>query len=151
MQPTQPPFQPPPPAPPSAPASNRVQGPAIGLIVTGAFGILLGLFGLLGAAGGTAAIEALRAQNPSAFANVPPALFSGAASVLRGLFGIAMGGLVIFGGLQMKQLRNYPLAIAATIVAMVPCLGPCCCIGLPIGIWGLVVLLDANVKASFTA
>jgi hypothetical protein len=32
---------------------------------------------------------------------------------------------------------------------MIPCLSPCCCLGLPIGIWALVVLLDNNVKASF--
>ena len=39
--------------------------------------------------------------------------------------------------------------MTATILAMIPCISPCCLLGLPVGIWSLVVLLDENVKASF--
>jgi hypothetical protein len=34
---------------------------------------------------------------------------------------------------------------------MIPCISPCCLLGLPIGIWALVVLLKPEVKAAFTA
>ena len=34
---------------------------------------------------------------------------------------------------------------------MVPCLGPCYCINLFVGIWAIVVLADNQVKAGFTA
>ena len=62
---------------------------------------------------------------------------------------ILIGGLIIFGSLKMRQLNNWGLSMAATVLAMIPCLSPCCCLGLPIGIWALVVLLDDNVKRSF--
>ena len=32
---------------------------------------------------------------------------------------------------------------------MVPCISPCCLVGLPIGIWALVVLNKPEVKGSF--
>jgi hypothetical protein len=35
------------------------------------------------------------------------------------------------------------------VVAMVPCLSPCCILGLPLGIWALIVLMKPEVKSSF--
>ena len=43
------------------------------------------------------------------------------------------------------------LSVAAVVLSMIPCLGPCCYLGVPVGAWALVVLLDADVKASFTS
>jgi hypothetical protein len=58
------------------------------------------------------------------------------------------GGFTTVGAVQMLRLRNLPLAITACIVAMLPC--SCgCFVGLPIGIWGLVVLLQADVQKAF--
>jgi hypothetical protein len=39
--------------------------------------------------------------------------------------------------------------LAAAIVALIPCFSPCCLIGLPIGIWALVVLSKPEVKSQF--
>ena len=50
---------------------------------------------------------------------------------------------------QMKALENYPLALTASILAIIPCLSPCCLVGLPIGIWAIVVLSKPEVKAAF--
>ena len=47
----------------------------------------------------------------------------------------------------MKNDQDTP----ATIIAMVPCISPCCLVGLPIGIWALVVLMKPEVKAAFRA
>jgi hypothetical protein len=68
---------------------------------------------------------------------------------VAGILGILVGGFIIFASMKMRQLQSWPMAVAASVVAMLPCLSPCCCIGLPIGIWALVVLFDQNVKASF--
>lgn len=57
-------------------------------------------------------------------------------------------GIVIFGATRMKQLKNYPLAIAASILAMLPC-SACCILGLPIGIWSLVVLCNRDIRDAF--
>jgi len=60
-----------------------------------------------------------------------------------------MGVLVFIGAMKMKNLENYSLAMAAAIVAVIPCISPCCLLGLPFGIWALVVLNDSSVKAAF--
>jgi hypothetical protein len=39
--------------------------------------------------------------------------------------------------------------MAASIIAMIPCVSPCCLLGLPIGIWALVVLMKPEVKSAF--
>jgi hypothetical protein len=49
----------------------------------------------------------------------------------------------------MQSLRSYEFALTAAILAMVPCLTPCCLIGLPFGIWAVVVLSKAGVKSQF--
>jgi hypothetical protein len=60
-----------------------------------------------------------------------------------------VSGLILFGGLKMQKLENYGLAMAASIVAMIPCISPCCLVGLPIGIWAVVVLSKPEVKNAF--
>lgn len=70
-------------------------------------------------------------------------------TVFYGFFAI-LGGVVLFGGIKMKNLQSYGLAMAATIIAMLPCtVGWCCVLGLPLGIWALVVLMKPEVKAAF--
>jgi hypothetical protein len=56
---------------------------------------------------------------------------------------------VIFAALKMKDLTQWSLAVAASILVMIPCISPCCLIGLPVGIWSLVVLMRPDVKAAF--
>jgi hypothetical protein len=56
---------------------------------------------------------------------------------------------IIYAGIQMKSLRSYSMVMTFSILAMVPCLSNCCWVGLPIGIWALVVLSDPAVKAGF--
>jgi hypothetical protein len=60
-------------------------------------------------------------------------------------------GYVLWGGLQMKRMRQYEHARAAAVVASIPCLGPCCLIGLPFGIWALLVLHRPEVQSEFEA
>lgn len=39
--------------------------------------------------------------------------------------------------------------MAVSILSMVPCVSPCCLLGLPVGIWALVVLNTPEVKQAF--
>jgi hypothetical protein len=72
-------------------------------------------------------------------------LTNGVAGVLQ-----LVGSVLIFlGGAKMKALQSYGLALAGSILAIIPC-NACCCIGAPFGIWALVVLLNADVKLAFT-
>jgi hypothetical protein len=71
-------------------------------------------------------------------------------SILYSLLGLGLGALIAFGGLQMTKFRMYGVALAASIISMIPCFSCCCCvIGLPVGIWSLVVLSRQEVKAAF--
>ena len=60
-----------------------------------------------------------------------------------------MSGLYIFASQKMRKLQSYSLVMTATILSMLPCTSSCCCVGLPVGIWILIVLCKPEVKASF--
>ena len=62
---------------------------------------------------------------------------------------VAANAVILAGAIRMKDLRNPGLARGACILAVIPCLGPCFVLGIPFGIWGLVALSDANVRAAF--
>lgn len=63
------------------------------------------------------------------------------------IFTLALGIVTLFGASKMLQLQSYPLSMAAAIAAMVPWY--CCLLGLPIGIWALIVLRNPDVKREF--
>ena len=72
----------------------------------------------------------------------------GVAAILAALLvSLTPGVLTIVAALKMKRLEAYGLAVAASILTIVAT--PPCLIGLPIGIWALVVLSQRNVRAAF--
>ena len=76
-------------------------------------------------------------------------MLQGGVSVAGGIFGLIVAVVILIGAMKMKKLESYAFAMAAAIIAMVPCISPCCLLGLPFGIWALVVLGDGSVKAAF--
>ena len=67
------------------------------------------------------------------------------------LFFAIMDGLVLFAGIEMLRLKSRALCMVACVVAMLPFTTYCCCLlGLPFGIWGLVILNKPEVKSHFT-
>jgi hypothetical protein len=132
-------------------AQQQVNTPAILLMVTGGLGILSGLFGLVQSLMGRGAAlpaELTNDPNMAQFRGMIEALQSG--GWVFNLIGLALCGLIFFGGLKMKNLESFGLAIAASIIAIIPCFSGCCCIiGMPAGIWALVVLNKPEVKAAF--
>jgi hypothetical protein len=56
-------------------------------------------------------------------------------------------GLIIFAALKMMRLEAYRWAVAGSILAMI--ITPGNIIGLPIGMWALVVLTSREVKSAF--
>jgi hypothetical protein len=148
----------------SSDARSRVLAPAVGLIVVGVLNLFL--------AGGPAFYgfgvskvppaqleEELRKQRPKALEDAEAQGWS--VSDMRNLLvygSFSLAGLdflasflVIFGGIRMLSLKNYGLAILAAILAALPgvsCSG-CCGVGAIVGIWALVVLLNAEVRAAF--
>ena len=143
-------------APPSFPsgggretALQAVKGPAIALIAIASLGVayygLNALFALFH--GGMI----FHRQMPP---NIPPqmrAFIQGMRGPMAGVISLviaAVNGFVLFGAVEMLRLRNYGVAMVASIVAMLPC--QCCCLlGLPAGIWALVTLNKPEVKSQF--
>ena len=125
-------------------AAERVKGPAIGLIVVAVVGVLLQIVSLIFNLAG-ASILANSPMPKEAWAN----MFSGTIGAVSSIIGILVSGVIFFGAMKMKNLESYGLAMAASIIAMIPCFSPCCLLGLPIGIWALVVLSKPEVKSAF--
>jgi hypothetical protein len=124
-------------------AANQVGGPAIGLMIVAIIGFLAQAFSIVWRLF-FSAIAAAQTNQPEWVT-----FFQGTAGIISAVLGILSSILVLFGALKMKQLQLYGLAMAVSIVAMIPCISPCCLIGLPIGIWSLVILSKPEVKAAF--
>lgn len=69
--------------------------------------------------------------------------------VVGGVVGLGADALVFFGALSLLRVSSYGMAMTGSILAVIPCLSPCCVLGIPFGIWALVVLNDESVKAGF--
>ena len=126
-------------------ATEQVRGPAVGLIVTAILGFLAQVAALVMNVLGVS-LGAMQKQVPTeAWVN----MFSGTLGVVGSVLGMAVSVIILYGGLKMMKLKNHGWAIAASILALAPCISPCCLVGLPIGIWALVVLAKPEVKAAF--
>jgi hypothetical protein len=60
-----------------------------------------------------------------------------------------MAVLIFWGATQMLKLQNHVFAIVAALLAMLPCVSACCVLGLPFGIWALVVMNKMEIKSQF--
>jgi hypothetical protein len=133
-----------------ASAADQVRGPATGLMVTAVLGFVVNLLGTLWnlmAAAGWGFAPMGRNANPEMERVF--ALFTGTLGVVSGVVALGVAGVIFVGALKMKRLESHGWAMAASILALAPCVSPCCLIGLPIGIWALVVLAKPEVKAAF--
>ena len=128
-------------------AKEAVSGPAIGLIVTAALGIVIKALGLVSPIVGVNFMPPPAGMTPE-MARVMQ-FFSGPVAIVSGIVGLAISLFVLYGAIKMQKLAGYGFAMAAAIIALIPCFSPCCLIGLPIGIWVLVVLSKPEVKSQF--
>jgi len=129
-------------------AAQRVRGPAIGLIVTA---ILTG-FGSLAVAAFSIAGFVFGENRLNDYGPYRPG-----ESVTQLGAGLTMAAIwflvacfILYAGLQMSRLRSRELCLVASVLAMIPCTTAICClVGLPMGIWALIVLNRPEVRAAF--
>jgi hypothetical protein len=126
-------------------ASRQVSGPATGLLVTGIIGAFFAGVGLIASIVGMGIAPFIREEIPERYAEFWEGSVGAAGSIVE----IVVAAFIIYVALKMKELRQWELSLAASIVAMIPCISPCCILGLPIGIWALVVLLRPEIKDAF--
>jgi hypothetical protein len=124
-------------------ARARLLGPAIGLIVFAIAG--LGFMALLGIV--------MVADPDEVFKDVgqDPAEKAGAVGFFAAYFTVGLVTRIVqlLGAIAMLRARGYALAMAGAICAIIPCEIYCCLPCLPLGIWALAVLNNAQVKAAF--
>jgi len=124
--------------PPAAAPDGMITAPAIGLMVVGALKLLKALKILLVFGLGANWLNSI-VPGLSALGRWDALiLFAAAYKSIAGL-------LILFGGYQMLRRQSYGWAIAAGIISIVAC----SLLGLPIGIWALVVLARQDVRAVF--
>jgi hypothetical protein len=130
-------------------ALQLVKGPAIGLKVTAIVGLVLVAVGLainvLTLSGFHIGLQQIYDPQMQKLINT----LGGGLGVVRDIIGGVVGVIVLIGAAKMQKLQSYQFALTASIVAMVPCISPCCVFGLPFGIWALVVLNKPEVKSQF--
>jgi len=131
---------------------DRVAAPSIGLLITGIIGALSCLGTLISLIIGMSflSIPEIYSELPDDFPLNIEEFFQGSFAIGSSFIGIIVAALIIFASLKMKELKQWGLAFTASILAMVPCISPCCIIGLPVGIWCLVVLTKPEVKNAFS-
>ena len=128
-------------------AAGRLAGPAITLIV---FGVLSAIGFCIGVP-----FNVYQATQPAVIAPQGDfgAQFQGnpIGGAIYGVVATLVSAFVVFGAIQMKNAKMYGVSLAAAIISVIPCLSPCICLGIPFGIWALIVLMDQDVKSAFTS
>jgi hypothetical protein len=143
----------------------KVLPPSIGLLVVGIINVLLSLWGVASSAMFLAGVgpavaaqeqqqeqmDQLREQGLDWLVQMIESMntLQGPVGLVISLVQLAAAGVIIFGGLRMMNLRSYGLSLAAAILAIIPLLSNCYCVGIPLGVWAVIVLMDPNVKQSF--
>jgi hypothetical protein len=124
---------------------SRLSGPATGLLVTGIIGGIIELICFITGLLGTSLTAFMEEDVPEKLEGI----FEGSFWTASSLVGILIAAFLIYVSTRMREPSQYGLCIVASILAMIPCVSPCCIIGLPIGIWCLVVLTKPEIKAAF--
>ena len=153
MNPTGQPYGGPPPSRAAQDPREALNVPAILLLVLGGLGVLFDLLSLVSPASDLSFLDRLPGpMDPQAreMATRLGGALAGASRLLA-LVGVALSGVMAYGAWQMRQLKQYPLALASAIIALLPFGSCCCCLSLPVGVWALVVLSRSEVKDAFQA
>ncbi len=145
----QPPMSPPP-GPNRADMLSKVKGPALAMMIIAGITFVLEILSILANILG---ISFLSAGDMSQFEGMEGTewlapLMSGTFTVVMGVFTLVGAAVIFYGSTKMKDLQGYGLAMTAAILSLIPCFS-ICCIGIPFGIWALVVLLNDDVKKAF--
>lgn len=130
-------------------ALKLVKGPAIGLKVTAITGLVLVVLGLVINVLTLAGVQIGMQQFGDPQMQRLFSSLGGGLGIVQDIIGAVVGVIVLLGAGKMQKLQNYQFAMTASIVAMIPCISPCCIFGLPFGIWALVVLNKPEVKSQF--
>lgn len=129
---------------------NKIKAPAIGLIVVGALNFALGLLSVL------SGLLRLTGIIPGDDVPTDEAERIGYFIGTFGVYGVALISLIVapfmvYGAVQMLGGKRYKFAKTSAILAIIPFISCCFIIGIPFGIWALMVLSKPEVRAFFSS
>lgn len=127
---------------------NKLQFPAVGLIILGCLNGFAGLFVLLSGVlrfSGALGQEQLP-TNEAERIGFYIGTFIGYGG---GLLSLIFAPLIVYGGIQMLKGTKIRFARVSAILSMLPFTACCFILGLPFGIWSLIVLSKPDVKELF--
>ncbi len=135
-------------------AARSLKAPAVLLIFFAVAGIVFSFSGLFLKPVITDAMIKLFEQfnlPPEARAKMEEARDAGLTpiDIFQVVLGIGTNIVMLIGALKMMKVQSWGFALAAAILVMLPC-GSCCCfLGIPLGIWCIILLNKPEVKAAF--
>jgi hypothetical protein len=62
---------------------------------------------------------------------------------------IVVNAAILWGSIAMLRLSSYRDAIVAAVLSVIPVCSPCFVLGIPFGIWAIIVLMRPEVRARF--
>lgn len=135
-------------------ARGSVKAPAILMIVTAALGLLHAIYSIvmIWQAPVEDIVRQVEKQMGQQFPVQVPIGFIKTAMVATGSMPIVAAVIILFAGQRFLSLRSRGLVMTGGILLLLPCCGitfPVCVLGVPVGIWSLVVLSRPDVRAAF--
>lgn len=126
---------------------NRLKFPAIGLITVGILNAVGGLFSLL-----SGLLRLTGITNEQLPTNEAERLGFYIGTVVGygiGFLSLLLAPFVIYGGIQMLKGKKIKFARVSSILAMLPFTACCFVLGIPFGIWALILLSKPDVREFF--
>ncbi len=127
--------------------TDKLKKPAIGLIIVGILNGVIGILSLISVVLRLAGV--LQMQIPMSKAERAGYNFGLAMNFGIAILSILIAPLIIFGAVKMLKGANFKWSKTSAILAMIPLVSCCFVVGIPIGIWSLIVLHRSDVKAFF--
>jgi len=124
---------------------GRVQVPAVGMIVAAGIDALFAVALATLSALDISMIDPWMRQGEKV-----AAVAEGGFLVVLCVAGLIIDAVIVIGASRMMKLESYSFAVAAALLSIIPCLSsPCIILGMPFGLWALIILMDPGVKAGF--
>ena len=121
-----------------------VRGPAISLIVVSLIGLLSILMTLL-----FNILFFIVYWNEGVQSAAPDTAIFIVSRMVWSVLILATNVVILVGAIKMLGLRNYDICRLGATLAVIPCIGPCYFLGIPFGIWALIVLNRSEVQRAF--
>jgi len=126
-------------------ARSAVRGPAICLISVSAFAILIFIVAIIFDVFLLASDLPEQMQEPGGFNERTTTVVR----LTLAIVSIAFQSLILAGAICMLRLKCLGLAQTSAVLSVIPCCSSCYLLGIPFGIWALVVLARPEVQSAF--